>query len=152
MLQVQKRQYDISSGLTDCPHEQVNPDRDALVRIRAESAQVRAARAVLDARWITGLVLNGPLLARFPVFMVPSAFSTENRDAPIMASISRCRWGRRLLHRRQALLAIRIRICIFREVPSFWTMARDYHRLSCIWPRYWSSRGKLFVRAKLLVK
>ena len=49
MLKVQKRQYDIQR-IDGLPHKQVNPDRDALVRIRAESAQVRAARAVLDAR------------------------------------------------------------------------------------------------------
>ena len=49
VIQVQKRQYNIQR-IDGLPNEQVHPDRDALIRIRTESAQVKAARALLDAR------------------------------------------------------------------------------------------------------
>lgn len=48
-IQVRKRQYAIQR-IDGLPNKQVHPDREALARIRAESAQIKAARAVLDAR------------------------------------------------------------------------------------------------------
>lgn len=48
-ITVKKRQYKIQQ-IDGLPHQQVHPDQQALTRIQSESAEIRAAREILEPR------------------------------------------------------------------------------------------------------